>query len=141
MKYIELMEALTGIGLLHSLCIFFGTLAYILDKFLEQYNKGLSEGKKVSFKEFASEPPTYIGAILTIILAYMSSIFLVYEVPDKPLFTAGLSGGLAFGGYAFLRQRMKSYNYKQQYKSQNSTGLEDGPTNETTSDGNEQQNQ
>lgn len=128
MKYISLIEAVTGIGLLHIIFIFLGTLAYVLDKFLEQYNKALLENKKISFKEFMMEPPTYVGALLTLILAFMASIFLIYEIgTDKPMLTAGLSGATAYGGYALIRQRMKSAEYKQQYRRNNSTGLDDGP--------------
>ena len=134
MKYILFLEALTGVGLLHILFILLGTLAYVLDKFLEQYNKGLTEGKKLSFKEFLMEPPTWVGAVLTIILSFISSVVFIVEIgTERPLLTAVLSGATAFGGYAFIRQRIKSYGYKQQFKSQNSTGLEDGPNDEQQS--------
>lgn len=126
MKTFEFIQATSGLTPLHVIFLFLGAFAYIMDKYLEQYNKFKLEGKTLFFAEFIKDPNTYVSGLLTMILSFMATVGIVYEIPDHDVLTAVSSGGMSYSGYAFLRQRMKSMDYSKQFKQQQQDGPDNG---------------
>jgi hypothetical protein len=122
MKTFEIIQAASGLTPLHVICLLLGVIAYILDKYLEQFNKFKADGKYLAFKDFFKDPNTYVSGILTIILSFLATVGVIYEIPDHNTMTAVGGGVLSYGGYAFLRQRMKSSLYLKQSKMLNNEG-------------------
>lgn len=99
--------------LLYGLSILLGCLVYMLDKFKEQKEKFLADGKKFDFADFILDSSTIVSFI-TSFLANMGASFIVIGDADSGNNMWAIAGVLfttAYGGSSFTRKRMTTASY------------------------------
>lgn len=99
--------------LLYGLSILLGCIVYMLDKFKEQKEKFLAEGKNFSFTDFILDSSTIVSFI-TSFLANMGASFSVIgdADPGNNMWTiAGVLFVMAYGVSSGARKRMTTASY------------------------------
>jgi hypothetical protein len=99
--------------LLYGLSILLGCIVYMLDKFKEQKEKYLSEGKTFGFVDFMLDSSTIISFV-TSFLMNMGTSFIVIGDADQGnnmWMIAGVLFMTAYGGSSATRKRMTTASY------------------------------